>query len=58
MDRLAVHRFSPRAAGVGYSPDDPVGQARVVINVDAADTPLFAEIISYLIAFRPLGHPA
>jgi hypothetical protein len=34
-----------------------MGQARVVINVDAADALLFAEMISYLIASRPLGHP-
>lgn len=45
------------AAGVGYSPEDPMGQARVVINVDAADALLFAEMISYLIASRPLGQP-
>jgi hypothetical protein len=44
-------------AGVGYSPEDPMGQVRVVINVDAADALLFAEIISYLIASRPLGPP-
>jgi hypothetical protein len=47
----------PVAACVGYSPEDPLGQARVVINVDAADALLFAEMISYLIASRPLGHP-
>jgi hypothetical protein len=46
----------PVAAWVGYSPEDPMGQARVVINVDAADALLFAEMISYLIASRPLGH--
>jgi hypothetical protein len=45
----------PVAACVGYSPEDAMGQARVVINVDAADALLFAEVISYLIASRPLG---
>jgi hypothetical protein len=47
----------PAVACVGYSPEDPMGQARVVINVDAADALLFAEMISYLIASRPLGDP-
>jgi hypothetical protein len=47
----------PVAACVGYSPEDPMGQARVLINVDAADALLFAEMISYLIASRPFGHP-
>jgi hypothetical protein len=47
----------PMAAYVGHSREDPAGQARVVINVDAADALLFAEMISYLIASRPLGHP-
>jgi hypothetical protein len=47
----------PVVAGVGYSPEDPMAQARVVINVDAADALLFAEMISYLIASRPLGQP-
>jgi hypothetical protein len=47
----------PMAAYAGHSREDPAGQARVVINVDAADALLFAEMISYLIASRPLGHP-
>jgi hypothetical protein len=47
----------PMAAYVGHSSEDPAGQARVAINVDAADALLFAEMISYLIASRPLAHP-
>jgi hypothetical protein len=47
----------PMAAYAGHSREDPAGQARVVINVDAADALLFAEMISYLIASRPLGRP-
>jgi hypothetical protein len=34
-----------------------MGQARVVIGVDAAEALLFSEMISYFIASRPLAHP-
>ena len=45
----------PIAAYVGYSPYDQLGQAQVVIEVGVADALLITEMITYLVASRPLG---
>jgi hypothetical protein len=47
----------PMAAYVGHSREDSAGQARVVINVDAADALLFAEMI-WLLDRLPASRPS
>jgi hypothetical protein len=47
----------PVTAYAGNLPEDPVGRPRVVISADTTEALLLTEMISYLIASRPLDHP-